>query len=99
MACTFHRLGDFTLEFQRSSGQTAWQYLALVINKLQQEVGVLVVNVLDAVLFEAAILFPVILHLGSSHVLNLFVCHYCATSSALGTSAFLLNAPLRFFSL
>ena len=98
MACTFYRLSYFPLEFEGSTGKTAWQHFALVIDELQQEVGVLVIDVFNAVFLEAAVFFTVILHLGSGYVLNLFVCHYSATS-ALGVSAFLLNAPLRFFSL
>lgn len=98
MAGTLNRLRYFPLEFKGSTGEAAGKHFALVIDELQQEVGVFVIDVSDAVFLETTIFLTVVLHLGSSYVLDLFVCHYSATSAALG-AAFLLNAPLRFFSL
>src|SRR5690606_1812020 len=99
MAGTLYGLGYFPLEFQGSTGEAAGQHLALVIDELQQEVCVFVIDVFDAILFKTAVLLTVVLHFGGSYVLDLFICHYSATSSALGASSFLLKAPLRFFSL
>lgn len=57
MACPLYRFGYLALIFQRVAGDTSWQDLALVIDKLYQEVGILVVNMLDSKFFETAVLF------------------------------------------
>jgi len=51
-----HGLRHFALEFQAGAGDAAGQQAALLVHKLQQEVRVFVINVLDAVLLEAAVL-------------------------------------------
>lgn len=51
-----HGLSHFALEFQAGAGDTAGQQAALLIHKLQQEVRVFVIHVLDAVFLEAAVL-------------------------------------------
>lgn len=51
-----HGLGHFALEFQAGAGDAAGQQAALLVHELQQEVRVLIVHVLNAVLLEAAVL-------------------------------------------
>ena len=51
----FNGLAYAALVFEAGSGQTAGQNLALFVDQHQQEVGVLVVDVLEALLTEAAI--------------------------------------------
>lgn len=55
MATTFYSCGHFTLVLQRVAGNTTWQDFALFIYKLQQKVGILIINVLDSETTEAAI--------------------------------------------
>ena len=65
MAGTFDGLGHLLLELLGSTGQTAGQYLALLVEKLLQEFRVFVIHVFDTRLFEAAIfLFPYVYRYG-----------------------------------
>ena len=52
MAGTLDGLGNLALVFGGSTGDATRQDLALLVDELQQEVGILVVDVLDAVLLE-----------------------------------------------
>lgn len=45
------------LVLQAGAGDAAWQDFALLIHKLQQEVRIFVVNVLDTGALEAAVFF------------------------------------------
>ena len=56
-----HGLSYFALELEAGAGDAAGQNAALLVHKLQQEVRVLVINVLNAVLLEAAVLLAGIL--------------------------------------
>jgi hypothetical protein len=68
-----HGLSYFALEFQASTRNAARQYTTLLIHKLQKEVRVFVVYVLDTVLLEAAIFLAGILlvdlFVGEAHIL------------------------------
>ena len=55
MACAFYGLSHAALELERSSGDAAGQKLALLVEKLLEEFGILVVNILDTASFETAI--------------------------------------------
>ncbi len=57
MACTLHGLCHAALELQRSAGDTAGKYLALLVEELLEEFGILVVDILDAASLKATILF------------------------------------------
>ena len=57
MAGPFDGLGQFPLVFYGRTGDAAGQNLALLVHKFQQEVRVLVIDVFNAQLFEAAIFF------------------------------------------
>ena len=59
MASTLDSLRQFALVLQRGTGDTTGQNLALLVHETQQEIGILVVDVFDAVLLEAAVLFGV----------------------------------------
>ncbi len=54
MAGAFYGSGHFFLVFEACTRQAAGQNLSLRIQKPYQKIGVFVVNVFDAVLFEAA---------------------------------------------
>lgn len=56
MAGTLHRLSNFLLKFQACTGKPSGKYLALFIDKFQEEIRVFIVNVLNAILLEAAVL-------------------------------------------
>ena len=56
-----HGLSYFALEFQAGARDAAGQNAALLVHELEQEVRVLVVHVLDAVLLKAAVLGAVVL--------------------------------------
>jgi len=49
-------LRDSVLVFPAIAGQSAGKYLSLFIDKLQQKIRILVVDILDAVFLEAAVL-------------------------------------------
>ena len=51
-----HGLSHFALEFEAGASNAAGQQAALLVHKLQQEVRVFVIHVLDTVLLEAAVL-------------------------------------------
>jgi len=71
-------LGHFALEFQAGAGEAAGQHAALLVHKLQQEVRVFVVHVLNAVLLEAAVFLAVVLGLiGSPAVVIAVECGRC----------------------
>ena len=57
MAGTLYGLGYTTLEFQRSTGDTARQDLALFVEELLEEFGILIVNIFDTTAFETAVFF------------------------------------------
>jgi hypothetical protein len=61
MTSLCYRLGHLALELQAGTRDAAWQNAALLVHELQQEVRVFVINILDAVLLEAAILLAGIL--------------------------------------
>src|SRR5690606_19455983 len=56
MTGTLYGLCYLLLKLQAGSRQTAGKYLALLIDKLQQEVRILVVDVFDTILLKAAVL-------------------------------------------
>ena len=55
MTGTLHSLSHAALELQRGTGDAAGQDLALLVEELLQEFGILVVDVLDTAAFEAAV--------------------------------------------
>ena len=55
MARSFDSLSDAALILKRGSRNAAGQDLALLVEELLQELGVLVIDVLDATFFEAAV--------------------------------------------
>ncbi len=57
MAGTLHGFGNTALEFQRSTGDAAGKDLALLVEELLKELGILVVDILDAATFETAVFF------------------------------------------
>ena len=56
MTGALYGLCDLLLELLRSAGQTAGQNLALLVEELLEELSVLIVDILDAELLEAAVL-------------------------------------------
>lgn len=99
MTSAFYGLRHATLVFQTCTGQPTRQNLALFVDKFEQKVCVFVVNVFDAAFLKAAVFFFV-LRVSDNRFVN--ECHGYQASvsvSALTGSDFLLNAPLRRFSL
>ena len=78
MAGSLDGLGDLALVFRRSASNAAGQDLALLVHKLQQEVGVFVIDVLDAVLLEAAVFLSFGIDCNGSQILDVVIvlCHF-----------------------
>jgi hypothetical protein len=57
VACAFNSSGYTALVFEAVTRDSARQQLALFVDKLQQEVGVLVINMLEAKFAETAVFF------------------------------------------
>lgn len=57
MACTLYSLSHTALEFQRSACDATGKDLALLIQELLEEFGILVVDILDTASLEATIFF------------------------------------------
>ena len=57
MARPLDRRSDLTLVLQAVAGNPAGKDLTLLVHEREQEVGVLIIDVLDAVALEAAVLF------------------------------------------
>lgn len=55
MACTLNGTGHTALKFQRSTCDTAGQYLTLLVEEFFKELRVLVVYVFNTCAFEAAV--------------------------------------------
>ena len=67
----------FALVLQRVTSNTARQDFALLVDELQQEVAIFVIDVLDAKLAEAAILFALLANLRIAEELNIvLICHW-----------------------
>ena len=58
MAGALDSFGHFLLVLVGGTGDTAGQNLALLIDELQQEVGVFIIDVLDAEFLETAVFLP-----------------------------------------
>ena len=84
MAGTLDGLGDLALIFAGSAGDAARQDLALLVDELLQEVGIFVVDVLDAVLLEAAVFLSLGIDCYGSQIFDVVVIvHLCHFSSFL----------------
>ena len=90
MTRTLDGLTDLALVLQGSTGEATGQQFALLVHELHQEIRVLVVDVFDAVLLEAAVFFPGCIHRRRIEVPDLLV--DCSTHgcSGLGDCFFLL---------
>ena len=55
MPCSLHCLGNFPLEFERSSGETARKDLSLLVQEFLEELCVLLVTIFDARFLETAV--------------------------------------------
>jgi hypothetical protein len=64
VACTLDCHGEFSLEFERGSCDAPRQDFTLLVEEFFEELGILVIDVLDAVLLEAAILLLLDFHCG-----------------------------------
>jgi len=69
------RLPNFALVLQRSSSQTAGKDFALLIAKHQQKIRILVVDVLDALHLEAAVLLLLGIDIDRIQVAYVLVSH------------------------
>ena len=57
MTSAFDSLRQFALVLQTCTCDTAGKHTTLVVHEFQKEIGVFVVNVLDAQFFETAVFF------------------------------------------
>jgi len=74
---TFYGRSHFTLVLQRVARNAARQDFALLVDELEQEVAIFVIDVLDAKLAEAAILFALLANLRIAEELNIvLICHW-----------------------
>ena len=55
MTCTLNSLRNATLEFQRSTCDATGKQFTLLVQEFLEEFRILIVDILDTVLFEAAI--------------------------------------------
>ena len=62
MTSTLYCLCHTTLEFERSTGDTAREYLALLVEELLEEFRILVVDILDATSLKATIFLLLYIH-------------------------------------
>ncbi len=62
VAGAFNGLGHATLELQRGSGDTTGKDLALLVEELLEEFGILVIDVFDTAAFETAVFFLLDIH-------------------------------------
>ena len=83
MASALHGLSHATLILQRGAGDTTGKDLALLIEELLQELGILVVDILNASLLEAAILFLLLIYRWGGKITDfaLILCHDYASSA------------------
>ena len=98
-------LRHFFLVLVRGAGDATGQNLALFVDELQQEVGILIVDILDTEFFETAIFLTLGLHSDRGQVFDfglvshntsfLYWLDIYASAGASAASAFLA----RFFSL
>jgi hypothetical protein len=70
----FNRLCHFTLKLQGCACKTAWKQFALLIHKLQQEVRILVIDVLDTASFETAVFLLLRLRSRRVQISDVFRC-------------------------
>ena len=76
MAGAFDGLGHFLLIFVGSASYAAGQNLTLLVDELEQEVGVFVINIFYAEFFEAAIFFALGFDSYRGEIFDLgLVCH------------------------
>ncbi len=77
MAGTFHGLGHTALELQRCPCDAAGKNLALLVEELLEELGILVIDIFDTAAFETAIFFLLNVYRQGSEVADfrLSLCH------------------------
>ena len=80
MAGTFDGLGNLALVFCGSAGDAAGQDLTFLVDELQQEVGILIVDVFDAVLLETAVFLSLGIDCYGGQILDVVVVHFCHVS-------------------
>jgi hypothetical protein len=71
MACAFDGSSDFALVFEGVTRDATREQFALFVDELEQKLGVFVVNMFDAELFEAAILFARLTEIRVAQKLNI----------------------------
>ncbi len=74
MTSTLHGFSDAALEFERSAGDAAGKDLALFVEELLEELGILIVDILDAAAFETAVFFLFGVYRQGSEVTDFAVC-------------------------
>ena len=75
MACLLDGLSHFALVLQRSAREAAGEDFALLVAKHQQKVRILVVDVLDALHLEAAVLLLLSIDVDRIKVAYVLVSH------------------------
>ena len=76
MACFLNSLSNFALELEGSTGDTARQDLALLVEELLEELRIFVIDVLDTALLETAVLFLLLIRSLRSQVADFVILCY-----------------------
>jgi hypothetical protein len=77
LAGLFDGYGHLALELQGVTSDTAGQHLALLVEEFLQEFRILVIDILDAELLEAAVFFRAAIHAGGAQVLDIVLLGHC----------------------
>ena len=92
MPCPLNGLRHLLLVFYTCACNPSREYFALFVHKLEQEIRVFIVNILNAVLFKPAVCYPFIVSV------DRFVFKTPTSTSSLDLLV-LFNSPFLFFSL
>ena len=92
MAGTLDSLSHFLLVFRGCTRDTAGKDLALFVHKLQEEVGILVIDIFDTALLETAPFFVLGIYRNRGQLFNVVIyCHrfYLFSGCSLASCCFL----------
>ena len=88
MPCPFDRLCDLPLVLCGGTGDAAGKQLTLFVDELEQEVCILVIDVLDTALLEAAIFLSLCIDRDRGQILDLALLLCCHALNVFGRLLF-----------
>jgi hypothetical protein len=77
LASLLDSLGYLALILKRVAGETTWKHLALVVEELLKELCILIIDVLNAELLEAAVFLLAAIHTCGAEVLYIVLLSHC----------------------